>query len=52
MGGAKQYIERMKNKKNHKKGHKVNDPATYRNKHKRAVVFHSIFEDLAELDFA
>lgn len=51
MGGAGTYSRRMRNNKNHKKGRRVNDPATYRGKHKRAVVFYSIVDDLDELDF-
>lgn len=51
MGGAGKYSRRMRNNKNQKTGHKVNDPATYRTKHKRTAVFHSLLDDFDELDF-
>lgn len=48
MGGQRRNRLRFKAKKNHKKGHRVNDPATYRNKRKRTAAFHSIKEDLED----
>lgn len=41
---------KFKLNKSHVKGHKVNDLTTYRNKHKQPEIFHSIEDDLAELD--
>lgn len=49
MGGQMRNKRKFKLKKSQKKGRKVNDPKTFRNIHKRAVVFHSIFEDIEEL---
>lgn len=45
MGGAKRYKERMRNKKNQRKGRRVNDSASFWCKRKLKPSFHSIRED-------
>lgn len=50
MGGQMKNRLKFKAKKTHKKGHRVNDPATYRNKRKRTAVFYPITDDLELLD--
>lgn len=50
MGGQKGNRRKFRAKKISRHWKKVNDPRTFRNKHKRMTVFHSIFDDLNELD--